>query len=120
MADMLPENVHEMTIELSEEPHAVCERAAQLLGDQRGWRGLFNSVIERRQISAQVFEVRGSIGSGFLGLNPAYIEVRASADGYGGSAVQVTGAAKEGLIKQHAGEKGARRMASFLQGRHSS
>lgn len=120
MADMLPENVYEVTIQLSEGPHAVCERAAQLLGDQRGWRGLLNAVTERRQIDAETFEIKGFTGAGFLSLNPAYVEVRAAADEYGGSHVKITGAAKEGLIKQHAGEKGARRMASFLQGRHSS
>ena len=60
--------------------------------------------------------VAAVIGSGFLGLNPALVTVEVMPEAENRVAVHVSGAAKEGLIKQHAGEKAARRIAERLQG----
>jgi hypothetical protein len=59
--------------------------------------------------------VAAVIGSGFLGLNPALVTVEVIPEGGDRVVVNVTGVAKEGLIKQHAGEKAAKRIASRLQ-----
>jgi hypothetical protein len=59
--------------------------------------------------------VAAVVGSGFLGLNPALVTVEVIPEDGNRVAVNVTGVAKEGLIKQHAGEKVARRIAGRLQ-----
>jgi hypothetical protein len=63
--------------------------------------------------------VAAVIGSGFLGLNPALVTVEVIPEAENRVTVNVSGVAKEGLIKQHAGEKAARRIAERLQGMFS-
>jgi hypothetical protein len=53
-------------------------------------------------------------GSGAMNLNHAVITVRMTAAADGGTLLHIRGAAKEGLIKQHAGEKAARRLEVLL------
>lgn len=53
------------------------------------------------------------VGSGAFSMNPAVVMVTVSG-ATGGSLVTVRGAAKEGLIKQRAGEKAARRIADAI------
>ncbi len=54
------------------------------------------------------------VGSGFLGLNPALVTVQVTARADNLTDIQITGIAKEGLIKQHAGEKAAKAIAAQL------
>lgn len=54
------------------------------------------------------------VGSGFLGLNPALVTVQVTARADHLTDIQITGIAKEGLIKQHAGEKAAKLIATQL------
>lgn len=58
-------------------------------------------------------QIVGILGSGAANLNPAVVTVtiRASADG---SRLVIRGVAKEGLIKQRAGEKAAKRVAAAM------
>jgi hypothetical protein len=49
-----------------------------------------------------------------MNLGPAVITVTMPAASAGGTTVRVRGAAKEGLIKQHAGHKAAERLAAAL------
>lgn len=58
--------------------------------------------------------VRGVVGSGAMNLNPAVVTVRMTATADGGTIVHIRGAAKEGLIKQHAGEKAAKRLEALI------
>jgi hypothetical protein len=58
--------------------------------------------------------VRGIVGAGTMNLGPAVITVTMPAASAGGTTVRVRGAAKEGLIKQHAGHKAAERLAAAL------
>jgi hypothetical protein len=60
--------------------------------------------------------IRGVIGAGFINLNPAVVTVTMTVDGKDQTAVHIRGAAKEGLIKQHAGQKAAERLAAQLSG----
>jgi hypothetical protein len=57
--------------------------------------------------------VCGVVGSGAMNLNPAVLTVSmtSTADG---TVLHIRGAAKEGLIKQHAGEKAAKRLESLI------
>jgi hypothetical protein len=60
--------------------------------------------------------VRGVVGAGAMNMNPVVLTVTLSPAATGGTTVRVRGAAKEGLIKQRAGEKAARRFTSMLTG----
>ena len=58
--------------------------------------------------------VRAIVGAGALNLNPAMLAVTMTSAGDGRTTVHIQGAAKEGLIKQNAGEKATRRLAAML------
>jgi len=57
--------------------------------------------------------VVGVVGAGVGNLNPAVVTVTISASPEG-SRLVIRGAAKEGLIKQRAGEKAAKRVAAAM------
>jgi hypothetical protein len=59
--------------------------------------------------------VRGVLGAGAMNLNPAVVTVTMTSAGQGATMLRIRGAAKEGLIKQRAGEKAAQRVAAHLQ-----
>ena len=59
--------------------------------------------------------IRGVVGAGAMNMNPVVLTVTLSPEA-SGTTVLVRGAAKEGLIKQRAGEKAARRFTSMLTG----
>lgn len=54
------------------------------------------------------------VGSGAMNLNPVVLTVTMTSIAEGGTVLQIRGAAKEGLIKQHAGEKAAKRFESLI------
>jgi hypothetical protein len=58
--------------------------------------------------------VRGIVGSGAMNMNPTVLTVSMTPADDGGTVVHIRGAAKEGLIKQHAGEKAAKRFEGLL------
>ena len=59
-------------------------------------------------------KISGVIGSGFLKMNPAIVHVEITAIDAAGCTVSITGAAKEGLIKQRTAEKAVNRVAAAL------
>lgn len=61
-------------------------------------------------------KVSGVIGSGFLNKNPAIVHVEITAVDAGACTLLITGAAKEGLIKQRTAEKAVNRVAAALGG----
>lgn len=70
-------------------------------------------VVESQEQGGVVM-IKGVVGSGFMNMNPSVVTVQIEAVGEGHCAVTIRGTAKEGLIKQHAGEKAARRVAERL------
>jgi len=60
--------------------------------------------------------IRALLGSGFLNLNPALVTITVSRRDETTTEVTIRGVAKEGLIKQRAGQKAAERVAAALQG----
>ncbi|GIH19606.1 hypothetical protein Raf01_77780 [Rugosimonospora africana] len=66
-------------------------------------------------LGTRTTELQAMIGSGVMALNPAVVTVTLSEDG-GRVIATVRGVAKEGLIRQRAGEKAARRVAEQLTG----
>jgi hypothetical protein len=107
MARLLPANIHEVSAIVDADPQAVCNRAVNLVTQD-------GDLVAQRQPSPGVLEVRGLIGAGTARLDPTVVTVRVAGHHRGGSRVQVRAVAKEGLVKQRAGEKTATRYLDQL------
>jgi hypothetical protein len=70
--------------------------------------------LEQANTSASVPTLAAVIGSGFMNMNPAVVTVEVVPTSDDLSKVSIRGVAKEGLIKQRAGEKAARRIGDLL------
>ena len=74
-------------------------------------RGQLKTKVEQEQGTA----MSGLLGTGFLKMNPALIEIKLTALEPGKTRVEITSAAKEGLIKQKTAEKAAKRILEILK-----
>jgi hypothetical protein len=106
-ARRLRKNVLEIELIVSLTPDAAATRVQEVLADQ----GHVLRAEEPDENSS--IEVVGMVGAGFANLNPAVVTVTIRPSEYG-SRIVVRGAAKEGLIKQRAGESAARRVAAAI------
>ncbi len=106
-ARRMRKNVLEVDLEVGMTPAAAARRAEEVL---TGAGALIRS---GPGADSSVIEVVGLVGAGFGGLNPAVVTVSVCSSDYG-SRIVVRGAAKEGLIRQRAGEAAARRVADAL------
>lgn len=57
---------------------------------------------------------RGIVGAGAMNLNPAVVTVTMVPTDGGGTSVHLRGVAKEGLIKQRAGQEAVERLVARL------
>jgi hypothetical protein len=80
-----------------------------------GLLGAFGRVVAQTGPADGRGVLRGVFGAGHMNLNPAVVTVTMTAAGQGATVLCIRGAAKEGLIKQRAGEKAAQRVAAQLQ-----
>jgi hypothetical protein len=103
-ARRLRKDVFETELVLRVAPAAAAERARDAISDHGSLLDLEGAGDDR---------VVGVVGAGVGNLNPAVVIVTISASAEG-SRLVIRGAAKEGLIKQRAGEKAARRVAGAL------
>jgi hypothetical protein len=103
----LRKSVLEVDLTLDLPPAAAAERTRQVLGELGRELGV------RDDGETADSQVVGIVGAGAGNLNPAVVTVTIRPAGQGSKLV-VRGAAKEGLIKQHAGDKAARRVAEAL------
>jgi len=106
-ARMLPNNVFEISMEINSPPELALEMAFSILSRE-------GKITEDRRSDPKEPAVCAAVGSGIWNLNPALVEVKAIPVSEDTTRVLITGTAKEGLIKQHAGEKAARRIADLL------
>jgi hypothetical protein len=108
-AKRLKKDVCEVDLELPLTLAASVEHVSRVLAEA-------GSLIEggETQASAGQCVVRAIVGGGSGGMNPVLVTVRLSHAGPERTAVVVRGAAKEGLIKQRAGEKTAKQLAQVL------
>jgi hypothetical protein len=97
----------ELELELAEPPEVALRRAADVLREHGSLRDL-----GRNHAAPTVAAV---IPSGFANMNPALVVV-AVAPAADGSRVRLEGYALEGLIRQRAAAKAARRVADLLLG----
>jgi hypothetical protein len=103
----LSKNIHEIEITLAAPCDEVFIRVVSLL------ESLGRIVAQTGPEDGKAI-VRGVLGAGTMNRNPAVVTVTMSATDRNSTAVRIRGAAKEGLIKQHAGEKAAKRLAADL------
>lgn len=107
-AKRLKKNVHEIGLSLAMPLDAAAAHVAAVLARA----GHLLDAEDTRPTGARA--VRAVVGGGYGSLNPVLITVGLSEDGPERTTVSVRGAAKEGLIKQRAGEKTAKRIAELL------
>ncbi len=110
VAGKMPSNACRLELHFEQDPETVLRRAVDLLDEQGEIRHDVEFDSDHPTVSAV-------IGSGFLGLNPAVVILEMIPQGESGTCVTVFGLAKEGLIKQRAGEKAARKIADLLSSR---
>jgi hypothetical protein len=103
----LRKDVHEIEMTVAEPPDDVLAHVVSLITSG-------GEVVAQAGPDDGKAIVRGIVGAGAMNLNPAVITVTISAASAGGTTVHIRGAAKEGLIKQHAGQKAAERLAVTL------
>ena len=70
---------------------------------------------EREAGASQFPKISSVIGSGFLKMNPTVVHVEVVGVDKGSCMLLVSGAAKEGLIKQRSAEKAVSRVVEFLR-----
>ena len=99
-ARLLRKDVFEVELALSVPPRTAADRAREAIGERGEVLDLEGSGGDP---DAQVV---GIVGSGIGNLNPAVVTVTIRASAHGSQLV-IRGAAKEGLIRQRAGEKAA-------------
>ncbi|MYW66398.1 hypothetical protein GTY65_20400 [Streptomyces sp. SID8379] len=105
-ARRLKKDVREVRLETDLAPQAALSRAQQLLSDQ-------GQAVATDTDPADGSAIRGVVGTGIGGLNPAVVTLTVTPAATGdGSVVLVRGAAKEGLIKQRGGTKAAERLVT--------
>jgi hypothetical protein len=104
----LRKNVHEIEMTLAAPSDEVFVRVVSLVGSM-------GRVLAQTGPADGKAIVRGILGAGILGLNPAVVTVTMMAASDSGTLVRIRGAAKEGLIKQRAGQKASERLAASLR-----
>ncbi|MCX5262293.1 hypothetical protein OOK27_50670 [Streptomyces canus] len=107
-AKRLKKNVHEIDLILVMSVDAAAGHAVGILAQA----GRVLEAEDTQPTGERV--VRAIVGGGLGNMNPVLITVSLTSDGPERTTVSVRGAAKEGLIKQRAGEKTAKHIAELL------
>ncbi|MCC5036142.1 hypothetical protein DMH02_023815 [Streptomyces sp. WAC 00631] len=110
-AKPMKKNVHEIELVIPVPFDDAVKRAADVLGGA-------GRAVEPAQIEpgGDRKTIRVVAGGGFGGMNPVVVTALVTRDRENSTAVRLRAAAKEGLIKQRAGEKTAVRLAALLSG----
>jgi hypothetical protein len=104
----LRNNVHEMELTLAAPSDEVFITVVSLIASM-------GRVVAQTGPSNGKAIVRGIVGAGTLNLNPAVVTVTMVPANGSGTSVRIRGAAKEGLIKQRAGQRASERLAASLR-----
>ncbi|QFZ72902.1 hypothetical protein GFH48_06130 [Streptomyces fagopyri] len=111
-ARFLKHDVHEIELRLPLSFDLALERVRGSLVESTG--GTDPSLL---QSGTDRVALRVMSGAGFAAMNPVVVTVTVTRVEEESTGIRVRAAAKEGLIKQHAGEKTARLVASALEDR---
>lgn len=107
VARRLRENVYETEMTLAAPFSEACAQVAGILA-------AIGQVVAQTGPAGSQAVVRAIVGAGAMNLNPAMLTATMTSAADGRTTVHIRGTAKEGLIKQNAGEKAARRLAAML------
>jgi hypothetical protein len=109
VAGTLPTESEEATFRRAEDvAHVVPLLERALAGLGRGW--------SRQDVSPEEVWLSGTLGSGFLRLNPTLLAAVVRPGAGGGAVISVRAAAKEGLVQQHSARKALDRLGRSLGG----
>ncbi len=109
---ILPNDVHQIVMEVAGSASLVLRIVAAFLTSE----GQVLEITPEDDIpGAERMRVKAIIGSGSLNMNPAVVTVDIEQVSAQQTRVTIRGVAKEGLIKQHAGEKAARFVAQRIR-----
>ncbi|MFE9028871.1 hypothetical protein ACFYOA_21855 [Streptomyces iakyrus] len=108
VAKLMRKNVHEIELVVAVPFEDAVERVARVLG--RAGRG----VCLGSELCADQRMIRVVAGGGVGGMNPVVVTALVTKVGASDSQVRLRAAAKEGLIRQRAGERTAARLAALL------
>jgi hypothetical protein len=109
VAKALRKNVHEIDLDMPLPFDDAVKRVAEVLGPAGRAGG---SMQVEHGVNQET--IRVVAGGGFGGLNPVVVTALVTRSGADSAKVRLRAAAKEGLIKQRAGEKTAERLAASL------
>jgi hypothetical protein len=104
----LRKNVHEIELTLAAPSDEVFVQVVSLVGSM-------GRLVAQTGPSDGKAIVRGILGAGIMNLNPAVVTVTMLPANGRGTSVRIRGAAKEGLIRQRAGQKASERLAASLR-----
>jgi hypothetical protein len=107
VAKHLPNNTLQLTLEIAAPARDVLETAFNILREQ-------GKITNDAKTPSELPTITALVGAGFFNLNPALVSVQVAPISATLTKVSIHGKAKEGLIKQHAGEKAAKRIADML------
>lgn len=109
VAKLMRKNVHEINLVVPLPFEDAVEYVAEML-EQAG-RAVAPAPVEPDE---DQWTIRFVAGGGYGGMNPVVVTARVTKGGESSSEVRLRAAAKEGLIKQRAGEQTATRLAALL------
>jgi hypothetical protein len=110
-AKRLPKDTYEVSLRLDVPAATAVQRAYKSLLAE----GRVLTEDQDGESPEHAYVVRGVIKAGYLNMNPAVVTITISPLNANTTLVQVRGAAKEGLVKQRAGEKAAERIAAVIR-----
>jgi hypothetical protein len=108
-ARFLPTERHQFQININADPKMILAKVYSFFLGK-------GEVIDSDEIRKSPYPtVSGKIGSGALNMNPAIVHAEIISIQGETCTILITGAAKEGLIKQHTAEKAVNRLADALK-----
>ena len=107
VARWLPEDVYEIVLETGSSPEKAWQVALAVLSRE-------GKILENQRAETRGSVVCAIVGSGAWNMNPALVKVRITPTAEGVTRLEIRGIAKEGLIRQRAGEAAAKRIADLL------
>jgi hypothetical protein len=105
---LMPYNTGEVSLDVVAEPTSVASIAKDILEEE-------GRLLAANEYMPRVWQLKGVIGAGWSNMTPAIVTILISEGETHHTHITIQGKAKEFLIRQHAEEKGAQRIAQQLK-----